>query len=340
MNINKFNAHEKIFQYYDKLDYFLNGYKTLISLELDLTNLCNNQCPECVGVRDNPVSLTFEQIKKLVDQLSNDFDMKSIIISGGGEPLLHPNFCEILYYIKQKGLKIGLNSNGLALNAEKAKAIIDCCSYFRISLDAGTPEIYIKTHGMNEESFNKVIKNIKMFSNMKKDLKSDISFGTGFLTSELTKVDIFNFLKLSKECGADFGQLRPFTGDFTCITNELNEAKKIFEDENFKIAASIHKYSRFNDQEKRPYKRCYGMFFNTVVTADFKVFACLHHRQDSKYFLGDLNKETMKEIWRSSRIREVFENIDCGHCPYFCRNDDMNRSLYNISKSIPHKEFL
>jgi MoaA/NifB/PqqE/SkfB family radical SAM enzyme len=340
MNVNKFNAHEKIFQYYDKLDYFFNGYKTLISLELDLTNLCNNNCPKCVGVKDNPVSLTFEQVKILVDQLVDDFDMKSIIISGGGEPLLHPNFSEILYYIKGKGLKIGLNSNGLALDSEKSKAIIDCCSYFRISLDAGTAEMYKITHGMNGDSFNHVIENIKMFSSMKKALKSEISFGTGFLTSEETKVDIFNFFKLSKDCGVDFAQLRPFTGDFTPIINELNKARELFEDKNFKLAASVHKYSRFNDEEKRPYDKCYGMFFNTVVTANFKVFACLHHRQNSKYFLGDLNDTTMKEIWNSSRIREVFGNIDCNDCPYFCRNDDINRTLDNIYKPIYHKEFL
>ena len=340
MKVNKFNAYDKILQYQDKLNYFFNGYKTLISIELDLTNLCNNKCPDCTGVNDNSAALTFKQIKKLIDELSEIFHVESIVISGGGEPLIHPNFSDVLYYIKQKGIKIGLNSNGLALDEEKAKAILECCSYFRISLDAGTPDIYTKTHGMDQNSFNKVIDNIKMFSCMKKQLDSKIGFGTGFLTSELTKGDIFDFFRLSKECGVGFAQLRPFTGDFTSIENEFNKSKEMFEDENFKVTASIHKYSRFNDGEKRPYSKCYGMFFNTVVTADFKVFACIHHRQKQNYFLGDLNETTLKEIWNSSRIREVFETIDCNDCPYFCRNDDINRALNSISKPVFHKEFL
>jgi len=338
--INEFNAFEKIFKYFDKLDYFFNRHKTLISTELDLTNLCDSNCPYCTGVKDKQVSLTFKQVKKLADELADVFQAKSIIISGGGEPLLHPDFIKILYYIKNKGLKIGLNSNGLSLNKDKDKAIIECCSYFRISLDAGTPKMYKKIHGIGEKAFLKVIENMKMFSKLKKDLKGNMAFGTGFLTSEETKPDILNFFKLSKECSVDFAQLRPFTGDFTKVDEEFKKAKELYEDKNFRVAASVHKYNRFDDKEKRPYKKCLGMFFNTVVTADFRVFACLHHRQNEKYLIGDLNKNTLKELWTSSRIRKVFESIDFNDCPYFCRNDDINRGLEYISKPIIHVEFL
>ena len=340
MEINKFNAFEKIFKYPDKLDHFFNRFKTLISIELDITNLCDNNCPICTGVRDNPVSLTFDQVKKLIDEFADVFEAKSVIISGGGEPLLHPDFIKILYYIKNKRLKIGLNSNALALDEKKAKAIIECCSYFRISLDAGTKETYKMTHGVGGKMFQKVVDNMKMFTKLKKELNGKIAWGAGFLTNEVTKPDILNFFRLSKECGVDFAQLRPVTGDLTKIDDELQKAKELYEDENFRVTASYHKYNRFDDKEKRPYKKCIGMFFNTVVTADFRVFACLHHRQKDKYLIGDLNKNTLKELWTSPRIIEVFNNIDFTDCPYFCRNDDINRGLDHISKNINHVEFL
>ena len=100
VKINDFNASQKILKHSNNLNIFFDKHKTLISIELDLTNLCNNDCPGCTGIRDNPVSLNLKQVMSLVDQLKNDFDLKSIIISGGGEPLLHKNFIEILYYIK------------------------------------------------------------------------------------------------------------------------------------------------------------------------------------------------------------------------------------------------
>lgn len=340
MEINEFNAFEKIFKHYDKLDYFFNRHKTLISVELDLTNLCNSCCPDCTGVKEKKASLTFGQVKKLADELADIFEAKSIIISGGGEPLLHPDFIKMIYYIRNKGLKIGLNSNGLALDEKKAKAIIECCSYFRISLDAGTKEMYKKTHGMDEKAFLKVADNIKMFARVRKELKGDVAFGTGFLTNEMTKPDILNFFKLSKGLGVDFAQLRPFTGDITKVDEELRKAKELYEDKNFKVTASFHKYNCFDEKNKRPYKKCLGMFFNTVVTADFRVFACLHHRQKEKYLIGDLNKSTLRELWASLRIIEVFDKIDFSDCPFLCRNNDINRGLEYISKPINHVEFL
>jgi len=76
------------------------------------------------------------------------------------------------------------------------------------------------------------------------------------------------------------------------------------------------------------------------VTADFRVFVCLHHRQKDKYFLGDLNKTTLYKIWHSARMREVFEKIDFCDCPYFCRNDDINKSLEMINRPVNHVKFL
>ncbi len=337
--VNKFNASEKILKYVKEMDYFFNSHKTLISLELDLTNLCDNKCPNCTGVKDKKVSLTFEQVKKLVDELADVFNAKSIIISGGGEPLLNRDFVKILYYINGRGIDIGLNSNGYSLNEESSKAIADCCSYFRISLDAGTPEMYKKTHGMGKEAFEKVVSNMKMFDKTRKRMGSGVSFGTGYLTNEETRKGIWDFFVISKECGADFAQLRPFTNDFTNVEKEFKDGKKL-EDANFKVAWSGHKYTRFKDREKRPYKKCWAMFFNTVVTADFRVFVCLHHRQKEKYLLGDLNKTTLYDIWHSARIKEVFENINFSECPYFCRNDDVNRGLEMIRKPVNHVKFL
>ena len=42
-------AHEKILPYLDKVNTFLSIGKTLVVVELDLTNRCNNRCPACVG---------------------------------------------------------------------------------------------------------------------------------------------------------------------------------------------------------------------------------------------------------------------------------------------------
>lgn len=338
--INNFDAGQKILKFNNKLDLFFNKHKTLVTIELDITNKCNNDCPGCTGVRDNPVELKFEQVSDLVDQLKDDFNLKSIIISGGGEPLLHKDFVDILYYIRNKGISIGLNSNGVSITEDKARAILDCCEYFRVSLDAGSPEMYLLTHGDNERIYNKVLSGIELVSKMKKNMCSSTSFGVGFLTNESTKKDIESFVNICKDRGVDFAQLRPFTNDFTNIEEEYQYVKKKYSSKSFRVVSSSHKFSHFADEDKRPYKKCYGMFFNTVVTADYKVFACLHHRQKDKYFIGDLHNNSLKDLWLSSRIVDVYNGIDFCDCPFFCRNDDINRSLFGVDTDVSHVEFL
>ena len=337
---NNFNADEKILKYVDKLDYFFNSHKTLIVAEFDLTNKCNNRCPLCCGVNANNKELSKEQIDNIIEGL-NSLECKGVILSGGGEPLISPYFEYALKKLRSYGIKCGVNSNGLALTKELSYLIAENCEYLRISLDAATPEIYEKTHGMNEENFNKTLENIKEFSRIKNEINSNVSFGIGFLTSEKTICDMEKFVILSRDLGADFAQFRPFTEDMLDITDKYLELKNKYETENFKVRASLQKYREMGNSGERNYTKCRGMFFSTVITADAKVFACLHHRQEEEYFLGEItDKNSLENIFRSARFREVYENIDCKNCPPLCRNDVFNRTLDTLSLDVGHKEFL
>lgn len=336
---NAFNADEKLLKHLDKVDRFFNGYKTLIVTELDLTNRCNNRCPGCCGVNENNAELSKEQIDEIVRDLKQ-MENRGVILSGGGEPLISPYFEYAVNLIRKNGMKIGLNSNGFALNEQKARLIANNCEYFRISLDAGSPEMYKKTHGMPKDAFYKVIDNMKLFVKVCNEIESETSFGVGFLTSQDTKEDMERFVILTKESGADFAQFRPFTGDFCNILDEYMRLKEKYEDNSFKVKASIQKYREMDAGGERDYTKCKGMFFSTVITADAKMFACLHHRQEEPYFLGKIGEQTIEEIFQSPRIREVYQTIDCRKCPKLCRNDVFNRTLNMLSKSINHIEFL
>ncbi len=337
---NNFNADEKILKYVDKLDYFFNSHKTLIVVEFDLTNKCNNRCPKCCGINENNKELNKEQIDNIIYGL-NALECKGAILSGGGEPLISPYYEYALKKLRNCGIKCGVNSNGLALNEKLSYLIAENCEYLRISLDAATPEIYKLTHGMDEKCFNQTLENIKNFARIKKEIGSSTSFGVGFLTSKDTERDMEGFVKLTRDLGVDFAQFRPFTEDMLDITEKYNELKEKYETDDFKVRASMQKYREMGTLGERPYNKCSGMFFSTVITANAKVFACLHHRQDDKYFLGDItDKDSLENIFRSARMREVYESIDCSKCPPLCRNDVFNRTLNTLSLDVGHKEFL
>lgn len=335
--INNFNANEKILQYQDKIHNYLHGHETLISFELDLTNKCNNRCPRCTGIKEGGAELSASQIHSIVEQMS-ELGVKSVVISGGGEPLVSPHFIPTLYDFQSHGISIGLNSNGLAMHDEQAHAILDTCKYFRVSLDAGTPSMYKLTHGMEEEEFWHVIENIENLILLKGLTTTNISIGLGYLTGLTTLPGIMNFFDLSNSLHVDFAQLRPFTNECGDVSDYINEARKRYP--NLTITSSSHKYTHLNDSTPRPYNICHGMYFNTVITADFKMWACIHHRQDPKYFLGDLNELTISEVLKSERMKEVQHSITFNDCPLFCRNDAINRTLSGVCSHVNHKEFL
>lgn len=342
MKINNFNSDEKILRYMGKIDSFFNSHKTLIVTELDLTNKCNHRCPGCCGHNENNAELSKEQVESVVQNLKS-MDNKGVILSGGGEPTCSPHFEYAIKLLKNAGQNIGLNSHGMNLNERLNEIIAENLEYFRISLDAGSAEMYEKIHGMKPKHFEKTLANIESFANTKARLGSKTSFGVGFLTSNITQGDMESFVRLVKERGADFAQFRPFTGDRLDITNKLLELREKYEDSNFKIVASYQKYKEMeglNEGVGRGYDKCHGMFFSTVISADFKVWACLHFRQSAKHFLGDLREHSLEEIWRGSRIREVYNAIDCAKCPILCRNDSFNRTLNKLSLDITNSEFL
>ena len=343
IKINNFDADRKLLKHHDKLDYFFNGHKTLIVTEFDLTNRCNNNCPSCCGVKENGAELSFEQIERVVDGLSR-MNNRGVILSGGGEPLMSAHFSHAVRLIRKSGMRIGLNSNGLALTEELCRLIAENCDYFRISLDAATPELYERTHGMSAEAFCRVVDHAKMFSHIRNTVGSRTSFGIGYLTGPHTECDMESFVVLARECGADFAQFRPFTGygfKIHDVSERIEEIQRKYATKSFRVIASMQKYREMASQGERNYASCRGMFFSTVVTADAKLFACLHFRQDQRYFLGQVDERTsVEDIFLSPRIREVFRSIRCEECPPLCRNDVFNRTLETLSLDVVNAEFM
>ena len=93
-----------------------------VSINLDLTSACNFACPHCVdsGILNAGNSLDTDEIKRSLDVLCSR-GLLSVILIGGGEPTLHRDFEVIVSYIKEKGLQLGIVTNGSRL--EKVKNV-------------------------------------------------------------------------------------------------------------------------------------------------------------------------------------------------------------------------
>ncbi len=92
-------------------------------ISLEITNSCNFKCDYCPSknISRARCSMPLSLVKAIVDEIAqlrllgkNGYIAPFLL----GEPLLHPQYAEIFAYIKSKGIKLFLNTNGSLLSKE------------------------------------------------------------------------------------------------------------------------------------------------------------------------------------------------------------------------------
>jgi hypothetical protein len=59
-----------------------------------------------------------------------------------------------------------------------------------------------------------------------------------------------------------------------------------------------------------------------------------------EFSYGDLRKKSFKDIWNSEKRKEVIKRLNLSKCPPVCRNHDINKILFDISKKKKHESFV
>ena len=106
---------------------------------------------------------------------------RGISFTGGGEPMLHPDFLEIVKFSKDLGLDVGLITNGSAINSKKVKDLNENLTWIRVSMAGGDALSYQKVQGVDQ--FQKIINNLKLLNDEKKKLNSKLNIGVRILTT-------------------------------------------------------------------------------------------------------------------------------------------------------------
>jgi MoaA/NifB/PqqE/SkfB family radical SAM enzyme len=337
-------AADKIFAHKDRVaEWLATGRSRPVTVELDMTNVCNQKCPHCFGFypeRDQ-ARMCLAEAKAVLEQLK-EAGARGVTFTGGGDPTVNPDTPAAVRHARALGLDVGFITNAQRLTPDAARAVVECCTWARVSLDAATPEVFRLTHGMAAPEWEKVLGNVRLLVRLKRESGSAVTLGVGFLTSAATKRDIRAFAALGAELGVDYAQYRPLLRrhgepeqDYSdaSVLEEMLAARAAYETPSYKVLCSEHKYRLIAQGElERPYKKCYGQDFAAVVGADRKMYVCCHMRGVPKYELGDLNETTVSELWGSEKRRAVADSVDFKDCPPLCRCDSFNQILWQLKE--------
>jgi hypothetical protein len=119
--------------------------------QIGISDPCDHRCVMCpyhppgeadptwMGER-RPGLMELRRFTQLVDELTS-LGTRRVDLVGRGEPLLHPQFVEMMRYAKHKGLFVSVTTNASRLDGTRAEAMVDAqLDALRVSLDAGMVE--------------------------------------------------------------------------------------------------------------------------------------------------------------------------------------------------------
>ena len=169
------------------IDYWIgNGFAFLPErIDIELLHNCNLSCEMCSFVPGNEINKYFSNQFRSKHEKKDEYpelsdwdrffkDVSSffpIINLSGGEPLLHPDFFNILKIIKKYKLINSMTTNATLITDEIAeKLVLSGIESLVISID-GDEEIHEKIRKV-KGSFQKTLNGIKLINKFKKQYKS------------------------------------------------------------------------------------------------------------------------------------------------------------------------
>ena len=128
------------------------------------TDRCQFQCAHCetTAQQDNPKELTTDEAKKILDDLA-ELGCEFLSITGG-EPLLRKDVFSLGQHAHQKGLKVGLTTNGQA--AEKNLMALEKTRFDSLVITLDGYKDTQNTLRGTEDSYERGIRTIEFFHDL------------------------------------------------------------------------------------------------------------------------------------------------------------------------------
>lgn len=248
-------------------------------VSIEPSNTCNAQCIMCpYGKMTRPKEIMpMGLFKKIVDDCWRE-GVKNFNLNFYNEPFLDPLIFERIKYLKSKGVKVKLFSNGSVLSEEKTEELLKSgLDEINFSVDSHIKEVYEKIRkGLD---FNIVVSNISYLTERRRELG---------LNKPRIKV-VFVGQKENK--------------------TEIKEYKNFWKSKADKIIISFddnrNNTSEFFDKhkKKKPFP-CNKLWAEMNVVSSGKVALCCVD-YDAKETLGDFKTQSLREIWNSEKFNEI-----------------------------------
>jgi MoaA/NifB/PqqE/SkfB family radical SAM enzyme len=321
-------------------------------VEFDTTETCMMACPGCISedLVNHSNSFSSERLLELAAEMT-EAGVKAVILIGGGEPLAHPAVGDFMRYLGDHDVHLGITTNGVLID-RYLETIAKYASWTRVSMDAGTPETFMKLRPpkTGNNFWYRIIDNMKSLAKMKTG-KLGFSFlirteADGF-GIESNIGEIYQAAVLAKEIGCDYFEVKPsysYAGGqahalVRHAPERMDEARKEImrlknlETEEFHIVQAINLEDSLlgvNRRQEKEYQLCPVADLRTLVTPS-GVYVCPYWRGKDRFRIGNVQNHSFMEVWNSTQRNNVMNYADPGRvCQFHCLRHNSNLELLRM----------
>jgi radical SAM protein with 4Fe4S-binding SPASM domain len=254
---------------------------------IENTNCCNAECVMCPREKQTrPLGIMeLSLFEKLIKEISKfKGDVRRVHLHNYGEPLLDKEFPIRIRLAKDWGIEhVYFVTNASLLTPELSREIIVAgLDEFKISFYGTDKKTYNDT--MNGLDYDKTIKNVKAFFEIRKDMKS------------LKPMVVIQYIPQTKNQSRIDAFLNLFND---VIDKNIGDSLNI---------CSLHNYADGRYYVKNGSNKistiCRFPWATMVILQDGNVvICCLDY--NGVQVVGDVNENTIKEIWNSEQYKKI-----------------------------------
>lgn len=271
---------------------------------VDTTTRCNLSCAHCPSSRlaeepgyigDIDVAL----YEKIINEIAAENKKTIVRPFDGGEPFMRKDIEDLIRFAKQSGIEyVSINSNGLLITKERCEKLLESgLDHIEVSIDAATPETYAVIR--RSKHYCKLIENINYLLARRDATNNKMKVTVSFIKQRgnLHELELFHSRWQGK-------------ADGVCI-REYHQHNRLID------GSGAYKVEQKTERYPCPY-----LWGRIIINHDGRVRFCESDWRSTESVVGDVNVQTIKEIWHGKAYGEVrrthlerkFEHSFCYEC--------------------------
>lgn len=355
MDNHRIDSHKLIFHPQRVADWQAGAEIYPIYAEISPSGACNHRCTFCAldYMEYRPRFLPTDLLRERLTELAQ-LGLKSLMLGGEGEPLLHRDCAEIVTHARAQGIDVAITTNGVLLDRSFAERTVQSLSWVKVSINAGTAETYARIHRAKADDFKTVIANLATAAEVAKSAGSPCTIGAQMILLPENAGEAADLAARCRDAGLAYLVIKPYSQHLMSHTRtyreidyggylSLAEQLETYATDSFRVIFRRNTMRKLNRSE-RGYGRCQALPFWTYIDSGGNVWGCSAWLGDERFLYGNIDEMGFADIWTGERRRKNLEwmacNLDPAECRQNCRMDEINRYLWELTHPGAHVNFI